>query len=75
MQKDYKKKITFAFPKTAEIFNYNVSKIKMFYNRSVRSWGIAKYNRNDFQIGDVTWVYSKKEALAQKKEWEKEFKI
>ena len=69
------KKITFAFPKTTKVLDYNVSKIKMFYNRSAKSWGIAKYDKNDFQIDDAIWVYSKKEAINQKKEWEKEFKI
>ncbi len=45
-----------------------VAKIEMFYSREWKSWGIVKYNKDDNQIDDGVWVYSKKEAIAQKKE-------
>ena len=52
-----------------------ISSIVMFYNRSAKSWSISKRDKKGYQIGDATWVYSKKEAIDQKKEWEKEYEL
>jgi hypothetical protein len=56
-------------------FDDTISKIDLLYRRDWKSWGIIKRNAQGFQIGDADWVYSKKEAVAFKKELEKEYKI
>jgi hypothetical protein len=67
-------KIKMVFPHISKEFDNNIFKIKMFYVRGSKSWAIAKYNKDDFQIGNAIYIHSKQRAIDQKKEWEKEYK-
>ena len=52
-----------------------VSKIKLYYSREWRSWGVLKYNKHGDQIGEGVWVITKEQALKIKKELEKEYGV
>ena len=52
-----------------------VAKIEIFYSREWRSWGIQKYNKEGFLLGNAEWVYSKEEANREKKNLEKKYGI
>lgn len=61
-------------PETSS-FDEKVAKIKIFYNREWKSWGIQKYNKEGFLLGNAEWVYSKEEANREKKDLEKKYGI
>lgn len=44
-------------------------KIDVWYDRHSKSWVVQKKDRNDNQIGDADYVYSKREALQLKKDY------
>ena len=52
-----------------------VAKIVLFYSREWKSWGIIKHNKDGDQIGDGVWVYTKQQALEQKKEFEQQYHL
>jgi hypothetical protein len=52
-----------------------VTKIVLWYSREWKSWGVIKYNKDGDQIGEVVWVYTKQEAINQKKEFEQEYHL
>jgi len=52
-----------------------IAKISVYHSPEWRSWGVIKYNKIGDQIDEAVWFYGKKEALEQKKEFEKEYGI
>jgi len=47
--------------------------IDMWYFRQQRSWVVQLKDEEGNQIGDATYVYSKPEALNQKKRWKEKY--
>jgi hypothetical protein len=46
--------------------------VEMFYDGNTRSWCIFKIDKDSCQIGDATYVHSKREAEKEREQMEKE---
>ena len=53
-------------------FDEKIAYIDCWYDRHTRLWVLQKMNKEGFQIGDATYIYGKKDALAYKKQLEQE---
>ena len=64
-----------------KIKNFNPSydmtpvKVEKWYNRSEKSWVIQLLTKDNFQIGDAIYIYSKAEAIREEEELKKEYNL